>query len=281
MLNESQQEFITKNAYLPEHLPAYFVPFSDLEPHLAGPYVYYAGPDRLSFIGYPLDEEFETGRMNQVLNRLVGERRPAGLRVIAPETPAIHGYRIARREQDCYFRLDLAGLKVRPKVHNTVRRAGRELVVTVGRGFTVEHQRLLVRFIRNKALPEETAYFFHRLPDYLAHSETAFLVEARTRDGGALAAYDVVEFGTGAYCFYLFNITNREDRYVPGTSDLLLAELIRLAREQHKRYLNLGLGINPGVEKFKSKWGAGPFLEYRLVAAEPKLFSWRGLFAGG
>ena len=45
-------------------------------------------------------------------------------------------------------------------------------------------------------------------------------------------------------------------------SDLLLAALIERSRQQGKRFINLGLGINPGIAAFKLKWGAEKFLHY-------------------
>jgi hypothetical protein len=274
VLTQSEQDYVAVHAYLPEHLPQCLVPFAELEPFLAAPDLYYRGGDTLSFIGYPLDGEFDAGKLAAFLHRLIREHRPPDLRVTVPEIPPLRGYRINRREENHYSRLEVENLRIPPKVHNMVRRAERELEVAVGGPFTREYQRLPIRFIRQKALPKETAFFLHRIPDYLAASPTAVLVEARRRGSGDLIAYDVAELGAGAYCLYLFNITSRDDRYVPGASDLLFYTLVDLAREWGKRYINTGLGINPGVERFKSKWGAKPFLAYCFIAAVPRLFFW-------
>ena len=53
-----------------------------------------------------------------------------------------------------------------------------------------------------------------------------------------------------------------QTRYVPGVSDLLLFEAVKHSLSQRKTYINLGLGINPGVTFFKKKWGGVPFLPY-------------------
>ena len=47
--------------------------------------------------------------------------------------------------------------------------------------------------------------------------------------------------------------------------------MVRLAQAEGKRYLNLGLGINPGIRRFKEKWGAAAFLPYEsaLVSRKP------------
>jgi hypothetical protein len=59
----------------------------------------------------------------------------------------------------------------------------------------------------------------------------------------------------------MFNFTS-DALYVPGTSDFLLSEVIQQAKEENKKYINLGLGINRGVTFFKKKWGGVTFLPY-------------------
>jgi hypothetical protein len=87
-------------------------------------------------------------------------------------------------------------------------------------------------------------------------------------EGGDLVAFDVAEMASKAYAFYMFNFTSR-DHFVPGASDLLLWEIIEHAQREDKRYINLGLGIDPGVTFFKEKWGGEPFLPYAFVDYAP------------
>lgn len=47
-------------------------------------------------------------------------------------------------------------------------------------------------------------------------------------------------------------------------SDLLFYEMINLAKEHGKGYINLGLGVNEGIRRFKEKWGGVPFLRYEF-----------------
>jgi hypothetical protein len=278
MLNRGEEAFIAEYAYLPEHVPGYLVPFADLEPCLTGAYLYYRGRNELSLIGYPLGEDFDAGELVSIFGRLIKKYNPAALKVIAPEVPVVNGYQVTRRESDRYSRLDLKQFKIRPKLENMLRRARQELEVVISPKYTLEHHRLLIQFLEIKNLPAEVVNFLHRIPDYLAFSPTAALIEARRCNQGELVAYNIAEFGAGEYSFYLFNITRGGSNYVPGASDLLMAGLIDLARQQQKKYLNMGLGVNPGVEKFKSKWGAKHFLQYYFVAARPGLFSWRNFF---
>jgi len=52
--------------------------------------------------------------------------------------------------------------------------------------------------------------------------------------------------------------------YVPHASDLLFFEMLTLAKEYGKNYINLGLGVNEGIRRFKEKWGGVPFLRYEF-----------------
>jgi hypothetical protein len=38
--------------------------------------------------------------------------------------------------------------------------------------------------------------------------------------------------------------------------------VIKCAKEENKKFVNLGLGINTGVTFFKKKWGGVPFYPY-------------------
>ena len=104
-----------------------------------------------------------------------------------------------------------------------------------------------------------TRFIFQRLSAY-AQTENVQLYEARDARG-RLVAFDLADFGAGKYAFYMFNLRDSK-QHIPGVSDLLLSHIIERAREQGKRYLNLGLGINSGVAFFKKKWGAVPFQPY-------------------
>ncbi len=61
----------------------------------------------------------------------------------------------------------------------------------------------------------------------------------------------------------------------PGASGLLLNAMIANAQSAGKRLLDPGLGINPGVRRFRAPWGGKPFLPHercRYCPGRPKLF---------
>jgi hypothetical protein len=66
----------------------------------------------------------------------------------------------------------------------------------------------------------------------------------------------------------MFNFSS-DTLYVPGASDLLVSEMIKQAKIERKKFINLGLGINSGVTFFKKKWGGVVFLSYALCLYHP------------
>jgi len=146
-------------------------------------------------------------------------------------------------------------------------RAGRELSMEKSRDFGKEHQKLIKIFLKTHPLDEATRFIFERIGDYLSSSTTAWVFDARNNKG-ELVAFDVAEFKPRDYAIYMFNFSS-EAFYVPGASDLLLSEMIKQAKTEEKKYINLGLGINLGVTFFKKKWGGVVFLPYASCLYHP------------
>lgn len=270
MINKADSAFIFNHASVPEHLVDYTTSISGAEPFLFGTYLCYKRDEILIFIGYPLGVPFDENQMESILGTAATALKPGKIALVAPTIKANRA-RIIQRGSDSYFRLELDDLVTSPKVQNMLRRASRELSVETGKGWSTEHRALVSAFLASHAVSEETQYIFNRLPDYLATSETALLLSAHNHQG-RIAAFDVADFGSKDYAFYMFNFTSRE-HYVPGASDLLLHQLITIAREQGKRFVNLGLAINKGITFFKQKWGGIPFLNHEFVLYETSRMS--------
>lgn len=288
MLTQSEEAYVMENAYVPEHLLGYFLPFSNMEPFLEGKYLFYRLEEVLSFIGYPLVSPFLEEEMNEAhkdmeitLEKILLKYKPKDLKIIAPTCPALNGYKIDNKhtESDSYSVLDVGSFKLSAKNRNMITKASRDLKISISMEFTMEHHRMLLEFLRTKGFPKGINDFFHRIPDYIAHSQTAYIINAystRTKEMGALKGYNIVDFNGGDFCFYLFNITG-DKGYIPGTADLLLMEMVQLAHEKEKKYINMGLAINPGIKKFKEKWGAKDFLNYNFFAYKEAI-SWFSIF---
>lgn len=255
MLNREERRLIYEHAYLPEHLPHYVEPVSGSVPYLHDNHLCFCRKKHLTFIGYPLG----SGDVDTPMAYESACRRflPATVGVIAREiwfSDQIY----KDQGKDIYYRLDLPSGPPDAEVAYMVRRARRELRVTRGI-FGREHKKLVKAFISGQPLSQEQKHIFKRIPYYLKRSVTAHLIEARK--GNALVAFNVVETGSAKYAFYVFSFRSLQE-HVPGASDLLFMEMIRLAQSEGKAAINLGLSINPGIRRFKEKWGGVPFVPY-------------------
>ena len=123
-------------------------------------------------------------------------------------------------------------------------------------------------FLKSRSVDEATGFIFRKIDAYLSSSPTASVFEARAGDG-SLVAFDIADFKPRNYAVYMFNFRS-ESRYVPGASDLLLSAVVQQAAAEGKKYINLGLGINPGVVFFKQKWGSEAFLPYAFRLYRPR-----------
>jgi hypothetical protein len=204
--------------------------------------------------------------MAEALGDAVKRLKPESISLIAPSIPSslndcIHA------PSDQYYRLDLSALSISQKLRNMLSRAGRELSVEKCRNFGKEHKKLIEAFLKTHPVDEATRFVVEKIGDYLSSSTTVWVFDARDNNG-ELVAFDVAEFKPKNYAIYMFNFSS-ETFYVPGASDLLLSEVVKQAKTERKKYINLGLGINPGVTFFKKKWGGVVFLPYASCLYHP------------
>jgi hypothetical protein len=228
MLNHEEFSRIYQQAYLPEHLPDYVEAISGATTFLHGNYLCFIRKNHLIFNGFPLGEN--TGDV-------------------------VGAYKTACEK---FHRLALPLTALDSQVAYMVRRGQRELNVRLGT-FDREHKRLIKDFIKTHDLNAAQIYIYKHIRHYLKHCTSARILEARR--GDLLVAFTILDLGAAEYAFYLFNFRSRTIN-VPGTSDLLFKEMVELAQSEHKRAINLGLGIHSGIRRFKEKWGGVPFLPY-------------------
>jgi hypothetical protein len=257
MITPDERAFIAEHAYVPEHLPHYVSAVSRTEPYLIGDFIIHLARAHLVFVGYPLKGNFNETQMLEALDEAKARFEPSQISILAPSLPPTLEA-CTPSPTDEYYRLGLLPLRIPKKTRNMLTRARREVSVKIGE-FGREHKRLVKEFIDTHELGNATRFIFSRMSEY-AKCETALVFNARTRDGD-LVAFDIADFGAQKYAFYMFNFRSGKHK-VPGVSDLLLAYVIAQAKTKGKRYLNLGLGIDPGIAFFKKKWGGTPFQKY-------------------
>ncbi|MFP4455624.1 MAG: hypothetical protein ACOCPS_06335 [Desulfonatronovibrio sp.] len=268
---------VSSGPYVPEHIPEYFCAFSDSDPFQDKDIVYYLHSGTAHIIAYPLTPDPYIQGIESHVVQLAAKLKPSIIKVISPAGLNMSGYKCKSYENDFYFCLELNKITRHAKLRNMLRRASQSVYISKIDNFTREHLRGLQSFIKKKNFDREKTMFFHRLPDYLCQSDRSLLVEARLRKDRSLSGFSVFQSGPGPYGFYLFNITNADSGKIPGINDLLLEQAVKEMKIQGRQYMNMGLGVNPGIEKFKSKWGAVRFLPYYYQEFEPA-FSWKSFF---
>ena len=261
MLTKEELRRIHQNAYLPEHLPDYVQAVSGATPYLSENVLFFLRRRQLIFIGYPLENT--DADVEAVYTAICQKFNPSVISIIAPKIwLAADSYQ--KHVQDHYYRLDLPLESINPDVAYMIRRAKRELRVAFGK-FGRQHKKLVNAFLQQHELTPEQTFLFKHIPHYLKCSRTAWLLEARKDD--ELVAFTIMDSGSRDYAFYLFNMRSTKIN-VPGASDLLFEEMVKLAQSRGKKAINLGLGVHPGIRRFKQKWGGVPFLDYHSVLVQ-------------
>ena len=256
MLNSDEKNQIYQQASVPEHLTSYVTTISGSEPYLFQDYLCYFNTDHLLFIGYPLADN--PVDISQAYQAACERLNPRTIMIVTDDRIS---FPEANETQpaDQYYQLSLPLKYLNPDVAYMVRRAEKELKIKVGQ-FGREHKKIIKDFIGKQNLTNEQVHIFKHVKKYMKYSKTAHLLEARKAD--RLVAFTIADTGSANYAFYLFNFRSPKIA-VPGASDLLFNAMVLLAQSEGKRAINLGLGIHPGIRRFKEKWGGVPFLEHR------------------
>jgi hypothetical protein len=273
--------YALSHAYVPEHIPGLMASISRAAPFLIENYLGFARDNWVIFVGYPLGARFDGTHCGALIARILEWRRPAYLWFIGPEIPTSLAPLCRARQSDQYFRLDLAHGILKASLQREVNQAVKQLTVEHARTFTGEHQSLVDELLQREELPPMVVALYRAMPDYLGRCETARLLDARNARG-QLTAFFVIEAAAEQFDTHVLGCHSKKN-YAPHASDLLFAEMIRLARERGKPTINLGLGVNAGIRRFKTKWGGKPYLQYEFCECHfgpPKRFAILDLFWG-
>ncbi len=275
MLSSSEEEYILRNAKVPEHIPALMAGISQADLFLVGPFVCLTKNDWLIFVGYPLEGDFSEDSFSLALEKAMALSRPLHTWFITPKIPSSFVPKIKSRENDFYYRFDLQSPQIGGSLIRVAEKAAQALAVTPSRLFSEEHVLLTEEFLQRQELPRRVHQLYLRMKDYLAFSETSLLLSAWDREK-RLSAYYVLELSAKKFLTYVVGCHSKV-KYVPHASDLLFYEMIQVAKKYQKEYVHLGLGVNEGIARFKKKWGGFPFLKYEFGEISPSKmgpFSW-------
>jgi len=262
MLTPQEEEHIYTVACVPEHIVSLMVSVSRGEPFLADNFVYYVGNNWLIFVGYPLEGSFSVDTCEAVLRDLRKRFRPEYLWFIGEMIPSSLTSNCTERESDRYYKLDLSSLKLNGDLRRALRKTSPSLSIERSRTMAHQHAELSDEFISRENPSPRIKAFYLAMPNYVNQSPTAVVLNGWSSKG-ELSAYYVVELGAKAFATYVVGCHSKK-HYVPHASDLLFLEMIHLSQESEKNSIHLGLGVNPGIRRFKEKWGGLPFLKYEF-----------------
>jgi hypothetical protein len=261
-LSPEDERYVLDRAYVPEHIVSLMALISKGEPFLIEDHLGYLKDNWLILVGYPLEESFTPERCQKIVDQVLETYHPEYLWLIGPEIPGSLQESCRARQTDEYLILNLEDTRPKSSLRRVVKKAAEQLTVERARAFTREHQALVSEFRRRQELPPMVEELYVAMPDYLARSASACLLNARD-ERGKLNAFYVLELAAKAFDTYVLGCYSRKN-YIPHASDLLFLNMLELARERGKRTINLGLGVNEGIRRFKQKWGGVPFLKYEF-----------------
>jgi hypothetical protein len=262
VITPEEEGYILERAYVPEHIVTFMALISKGEPFLKEEHLGFVKDNWLIFVGYPLDGNVFQVRSERVLKQAAETFRPEVLWFIGPEILPSLLDSCKERETDRYYTLDIEQTKLKPSLQRIADKASKELTMERSRSFTKEHKVLIAELLKREKLPPRVRELYRAMPDYVTHSSSAVVLNARDQKK-RLSAFYVVEVGAKNFSTYVLG-SHSKKHYVPHASDLLFLEMIKLTREHGKHTINLGLGVNEGIRRFKEKWGGTPYLNYEF-----------------
>jgi hypothetical protein len=262
MITADEEASILKRAYVPEHIVSLMRIISKGDPFLIEDHVGFAKDNWLIFVGYPLDQPYSRDRCERIVRQLLETSHGEILWFIGPEVPPSLLNTSTERETDYYYALDIDETKLKSSLRRVARKAAEQLTVERSKAFSKEHEKLVAELLKREEMTPRVRELYRAIPDYVAQSTSACVLSARdTR--GKLSAFYVLELAAEEFTTYVLGSYSRKN-YVSHASDLLFHEMIELTREHGKKTINLGLGVNAGIRRFKTKWGGVPFLAYEF-----------------
>lgn len=262
MITPEEEHYILSRAYVPEHIVSLMAILSKGEPFLIEDYLCLFKDNWLIFVGYPLGHDFKTETLERTLKAVMERFQPDYTWCIAPEVPPSLSQSCQEREGDEYYRLEVQEGEIKRALRSAVIKASDELTVERGREIVKDHMNLISEFLEKERPNPLVRELFLSMPEYTAHSKTSVVLNAWDKKKN-LSAFYIVELAAEQFAAYIVGCYSRKN-YVSHASDLLFFEMLNLAREYNKSTINLGLGVNRGIRRFKEKWGGVAFLRYEF-----------------
>jgi hypothetical protein len=256
----AMQTDILARASIPEHVLPLMTAVSGGKPYWVDDHLVLLGQGWATLIGYPLDGDFSANRLVAAVDRLRTLESISMLNFIAPVVPEALQGECQSYEEDEYLVLNLEAFHLTSKLRRAVRKGEAKVTINKAHSFEQDHQRLVDELANRIELPPMVAGLYAAMPRYLHQSNSGWILEARD-SSGRLAAFFVVDGAAPNFDIYLLGAHSRVHE-VPYASDVLFKVMVDQALERSKESLQLGLGVNPGIRRFKEKWGGKAYFPY-------------------
>lgn len=262
MITAEEEQYILAHAYIPEHIVGLMTRVSGGEPFLIEDYFCCCKDDWIIVVGYPLRHDFIINEFETITKGIIERFRPRYVSVIAPELPSSLAGSCQERESDHYYTLDINDMTIKSVSRRAIKKAQAQLTVERSTEVREAYHELTLEFIERVQPPPRIRNLFFRMPAYVGHARDSIVLNAWDSEKN-LAAFYVVDLAAKDFSTYVIGCHSKTT-YVPGASDLLFFEMIRVSREYGKNYIHLGLGVNAGIRRFKEKWGGIPTRKYEM-----------------
>lgn len=253
---------ILARAVVPEHSAPFMQAVSGGRVLTVDNFVFYAAEDWLMAIAYPLRDggEYSHQRFEAALSGALRETGATACFAVGPDLPPRLADNVLERDE--FYTLP-ADAPVPPRLRSPVRKARERLRIDETREFGPQHRRLWAEFMGRAVLRANVRELFARTPQMLA-AEGADVRLLNAWDGDRLVACLVLDYSTPAFVSYIVGARSRSHP-VPHAGDALFAVMLEKARAACCDFVQLGLGVNEGITRFKRKWGGAPQLSYVMA----------------
>ena len=252
---------VLARANVPEHSVPFMQAMSKGDPFLIGPYLFISADKLLLAIGYPLEGIYDAIHFQQSLDQAITFTKAKECMAICPTLPENLAPHL--KENDYYYILE-ADTPVSERLISIAQKAAPSLRLEVGREFTLAHKRLWAEFVARIPFTPTVRNLYEKTESTISQNPSILLLNAWDHQNN-LAACLVLDLAPNKFLTYILGAHSKIHN-VPYASDFLFLEMIHIARRESKEYIHLGLGVNPGIRRFKEKWGGTPRIPYQLAS---------------
>ena len=263
-------------ATIPEHSPVFMQIMSGGTPRLVDDFLFLEGKnspdapgtDWLMAIGYRLgllpgdDLSLNERDFSAALDKALSACGAEHCFIMAPSLSEEMRQKAVTLEEDQFYALPVEA-PVPGRLRNILDTLG--LTVVTGREFTPGHRRLWAEFMGRTALKPNVRELYARTASVLDAARDRPGADLRLFDAldgeGNIAASLLLDFAPEHIVSYIIGAHSRS-HYTPHATDLLFRAMLETARAEGKKEIQLGLGVNEGIARFKRKWGGRPSLPY-------------------